>query len=114
MRSALVYVREKPAAQLTQHDDGSMELTYLEEYLNLADATDISLTLPMRPEPYRSENLFPFFFNLLPEGSNKRTLCYLHRIEKDDYFSILLQVAGADTIGAVLVVPASTNQSDDE
>jgi len=107
MRCAKVYVREKLAAELSQHDDGSFELRYLEEYLIQSDVVAISLTLPLQGEAYESKTLFPFFFNLLPEGTNKRALCQLHRIESDDYFSILLQVAGEDTIGAVRVVPSS-------
>ncbi len=114
MRSAMIYVGEQPAAMLHQHDDGSFELDYLEAYSQRTGASAISLTLPLQAQPYRSEHLFPFFFNLLPEGTNRRALCQLHRIEPDDYFSMLLEVAGTDTIGAVRVVPFPNQAVGDE
>ena len=105
MRSAEVFVHDVAAASLSQDDDGNFLLRYHRDYLERSDAKPISLSLPLADAPYHSESLFAYFFNLLPEGSNKRALCTMHRIDADDYFSILLRVAGADTIGAVRVVP---------
>jgi serine/threonine-protein kinase HipA len=61
------------------------------------------LTLPKSKREFTSSTLFPFFFNLIPEGANKRLLCSKKRIDFDDYFGILLEVAGGDTIGAVTI-----------
>ena len=41
---------------------------------------------------------------VIPEGANKRVLCSTKRIDPDDYFGLLLEVAGDDTVGAVKVV----------
>jgi hypothetical protein len=49
----------------------------------------------------RSSSLF--FYNLLPEGSNKQVVCQLNRIDRNDYFGLLLTTAANDTIGAVTV-----------
>ena len=38
------------------------------DWLARPDAVPVSLTLPLRPEPYDSRSLHPFFENLLPEG----------------------------------------------
>jgi serine/threonine-protein kinase HipA len=41
---------------------------------------------------------------MLPEGANKKSVCFNNRIDEDDYFGILLATAGFDTIGAVRVL----------
>ena len=45
-----------------------------------------------------------FFYNLLPEGSNKQVVCKLNRIDRNDYFGLLLTTAKNDSIGAVRVI----------
>ena len=78
--------------------------TYLPEWTARSGATPVSLTLPVREEPYVSEGLHPFFENLLPEGwlldVTSRTL----KISKDDAFGLLLATC-ADCVGAVEIEP---------
>ncbi|MEP7268973.1 MAG: HipA N-terminal domain-containing protein, partial [Saprospiraceae bacterium] len=61
----------------------------------------ICLAFPKSMREYFSKTLFPFFFNMLPEGINKRLLCAQLRLDESDYFGILLNTAKYDTIGAV-------------
>jgi HipA-like protein len=68
------------------------------------DPIPVSLTLPVREEPYRSKGLHPFFENLLPEGWLLEISTAKLKISKDDAFGLLLATA-ADCIGAVEVVP---------
>jgi serine/threonine-protein kinase HipA len=42
--------------------------TYFSKWLRTRGAQPVSLTMPLREEPYVSEGLHPFFENLLPEG----------------------------------------------
>ncbi len=77
--------------------------TYRNECYNATDTPAISLTLPKTQQEYKSEYLFPFFYNMLPEGYNKQTICFESRIDTDDYFGLLLTVAKQDTIGAVQI-----------
>jgi serine/threonine-protein kinase HipA len=63
----------------------------------------ISLTLPKSNTKYESDYLFPFFYNMLPEGTNKQVVCKHMRIDNNDYFSLLLITARYDTIGAVTI-----------
>lgn len=44
---------------------------------------------------------------MIPEGVNKRLICSKKRIGHEDYFGILLEVAGGDTIGAVKIIKNS-------
>ena len=103
MRRAQVYVNGRPAGVLTREDDGSYTFGYDRNYLQDPAATAVSLTLPKREEPYRSEYLFPFFFNMLSEGANKAIQSRILKIDGNDYFTLLLKTAHTDTIGAVTV-----------
>lgn len=109
MRSAKVFFRGEEAAILTQLDDGTFDLQYLPAWVDDASKPAISLTLPKTTEPYRSDYLFPFFYNMLPEGSNKQVVCQMNKLDRDDYFGLLLTTAKTDTIGAVTII--KTEQS---
>ena len=109
MRKATVLYKGDLAGTLTQHDDGSYTFVYQSEWVDNADKPQISLTLPKTHQEYHSEYLFPFFYNILPEGTNKQMVCKQHRIDYDDYFSLLLITAQSDAIGAVQIVKLNTD-----
>ncbi len=76
----------------------------------LADATKpaVSLTLPKTQQEYRGDFLFPFFFNLLSEGVNRKLQSRQLKIDESDYFGLLIATAQHDTIGAITVHPLIT------
>jgi len=104
MRSAEVHFRGELAGMLRQLDNGDFHFRYEEPWVNDSHKPSISLTLPKSRMEFHSAVLFPFFFNMIPEGVNRRLICRRRRIDPDDHFGILLEVAGGDTIGAVRVV----------
>jgi serine/threonine-protein kinase HipA len=104
MRSGQVFYKNELAGKLSQLDNGSFIFRYDERWLNDSSKPSISLKLPKTKMEFQSSTLFPFFFNLIPEGVNKRLVCSKKRIDFDDYFGILLEVAGGDTIGAVKII----------
>ena len=59
--------------------------------------------MPLTPAPYKSDFLFPFFTNMLPEGANRKIVCRSWRLDEKDFFGLLLKIATFDTIGAVTV-----------
>lgn len=89
---------------LTQHDNGSFTFTYDNSWISEDTKPPISLTLPKSQKEYHSDFLFPFFYNMLPEGSNKQMVCKLNRLDLNDYFGILLATAKNDNIGAIKVI----------
>jgi serine/threonine-protein kinase HipA len=103
MRQAEVLYKKETAGVLTQLDDASFVFRYHDRWFKEIGRSAISLTLPKTQQEYKSEYLFPFFYNMLPEGSNKQTVCFENRIEAKDSFGILLTTAKQDTIGAVTI-----------
>jgi serine/threonine-protein kinase HipA len=104
MRQAKIFFKEEEAGLLTQQDDGSFTFRYHDAWFANNSKPSISLTLPKTQQEFHSKYLFPFFFNMLPEGSNKQVVCKHMRIDSDDYFGLLLTTAKNDSIGAVRVI----------
>ena len=104
MRKAKVLFKNEEAGILIQQDDGSFSFRYHEDWVANNDRQSISLTLPKNEKEFHSIFLFPFFYNMLPEGSNKEVVCKLNRIDKEDYFGLLMTAAKNDSIGAVRII----------
>lgn len=103
MRELAVYYNDTEAGILTEQYPGAVySFQYKEEYLNSA-MPPISATLPKQSTAYKSEHLFPFFSNMLPEGANRRVICRTLKIDENDFFGLLDAMADKDFIGAVNV-----------
>ncbi|MBI5219205.1 MAG: HipA N-terminal domain-containing protein [Bacteroidia bacterium] len=108
MRKAEVYRNGILAGVLTEENRKSYVFRYESSYLNDINKPAISLTLPKTEQEYRSKYLFPFFFNMLSEGVNKKLQCAQLKIDEEDHFGLLLATAQYDTIGAVTVKPIAS------
>jgi HipA-like protein len=103
MKEAIIYRNNDPVGVLTLSDQGIYTFRYDDNYYNDTSKPSISLTLPKKNQQYESKIMFPFFFNMLSEGVNKRLQCRQLQIDENDNFSLLLATAGTDTIGAITV-----------
>ncbi len=103
-RSGRVYCRSEYAGRIEELPDGSYRFSYDDGYLASAGARPVSLSLPLRRDPFTSADLFPFFYGLLAEGILKDTQCRKLKLDENDHFGRLLKTADRDTIGAVTVV----------
>jgi len=101
MRRASVLYKGEEAGVLTQWDNGSFTYRYGDPWMSDSGKASISLTLPKTAQEYHSEHLFPFFYHMLPEGTNKQVVCRLMRIDPNDHFGLLVTTAKYDSIGAV-------------
>ena len=81
------------------------EYTYDKAYLLNENCEAVSLTLPLRSEPYNSPFLFSVFANMLSEGDNRQIQSQLLRIDPEDDFGILLATCKFDTVGAITIKP---------
>lgn len=101
-RSAVVSYNGRPAGLLAKKGSKYV-FFYNPDYLNSVKRRPVSITLPLRAEPYESETLFPAFINMLSEGANKRMQCRMLKIDENDYFSLLLATAKNDSIGPITI-----------
>ncbi|HNP94103.1 MAG TPA: HipA N-terminal domain-containing protein [Cyclobacteriaceae bacterium] len=105
MKEAHIYNNSILAGKLTLTDEQEFVFRYADKYFLDTTKPAISLTLPKAQQEYRSPILFPFFFNMLSEGVNKRLQSRQFQIDENDSFSLLINTATSDTIGAITVKP---------
>ena len=98
-RKAQVNYSNQLAGYLRETENG-FRFVYDENYLR--SGQPISVSLPLRKEPYESKELFSFFRGLLPEGCYLNIVSATAKIDTNDSFGLLLATTG-DTIGAVTV-----------
>ncbi len=100
-RTAYVYIRDTFAGILKETDYG-YSFSYNDEYLKSENASQVSLTLPLQQEEYKSKTLFAFFDGLIPEGWLLNIVSHNWKIDPKDRFGLLL-VACKDPIGNVSI-----------
>ena len=99
MRKADVFMHDFHAGVF---EEISPRRSYRFTYDSTYAGPPVSLTAPVRPEPYEYEAFPPFLEGLLPEGYNLEALLRALKIDRQDLFSQLLAV-GKDMVGAVTV-----------
>ena len=105
MRKAAVYRNGELVGTLTEESRSSYIFRYDDPWFADTKKPAVSLTLPKSQQEYYSEYLFPFFFNLLSEGVNRKLQNRQLKIDEADHFGLLLATAQYDTIGAITVEP---------
>lgn len=101
-KTGLVYYRDILAGRI-YYSDGVYSFIYEDRYFNNPAMPSLSLSFPKTQKEYRSPVLFPFFFGLLAEGSDKTLQCRTLKIDEQDHFTRLLKTAVEETIGAITV-----------
>lgn len=101
MKQGNVYYKNVLAGIVREDENGFM-FQYDSGYLVREDARPISLTLPLREEPYVSQVMFPFFDGLIPEGWLLDVAVESWKINPRDRMQLLLTCC-RDCIGAVSV-----------
>jgi serine/threonine-protein kinase HipA len=97
-----VYLHDSRAGLLERLDGAQLRFTYDPEWLAAA-TTPISLSLPLREEPYEDTECRPFFTGLLPEGEFLRSIARTFHISADNPFTVLREIGG-ECAGAVSLV----------
>lgn len=105
MKKAEIIFKETTAGWLTLDEEG-YHFLYDSAYLQSDNPEPVSLTLPLRLEPYSSRTLFPFFDGLIPEGWLLQIAEKNWKLNPRDRMGLLLTCCG-DCIGAVSVRPAN-------
>jgi serine/threonine-protein kinase HipA len=97
-----VFVDDLFAGEIKEQE-GLCVFTYAPSYLKNPNAKPVSLTLPLRTEPFSEKNMIPFFDGLIPEGWLLNIITDNWKLDPRDRMSLLL-LACKDCIGNVSVV----------
>ncbi len=100
-RSGKVFYKNELAGIVWQDDNG-YGFEYDEKYLQTKNAVPVSLTLPLREEPYLNKTMIPFFDGLIPEGWLLDITIKNWKLDNRDRMGLLL-IACKDCIGAVSI-----------
>lgn len=103
-------MQDKVAGYIIQDENG-YTFTYTPEYLNSPGAMAISMTLPLRKDPFRSNVLFPFFDGLIPEGWLLDIAEKNWKLNPRDRMGLLLACC-KDCIGAVSINPTEGGKNE--
>jgi serine/threonine-protein kinase HipA len=98
-RYAEVYQAGQMAGYLMERE-GAWCFHYLPAYSGKA----VSLTMPVRREPYEFDGFPAVFDGLLPEGPQLEALLRKHKIDRHDGLRQLVTV-GEDLVGSLTVKP---------
>lgn len=103
MRRAAVFFKGRRAGYLIEESRSSFIFRYEDAYFINRALPAISLTLPKTQQEYSSEFMFPFFSNMIAEGTNLAIQSRYLKIDETDVLSLLIATAGNDSIGAVTI-----------
>lgn len=108
MRQGRVFCNGIVAGIITE-DERGYSFAYDRMYLSLPDAQPVSLTLPLRIEPYYNNVLFSFFDGLIPEGWMLSVAERNWKINRRDRMALLLTCC-RDCIGNVSIEPVDSKE----
>ena len=103
MRQGQVFCNGIPAGIITEDEQG-YTFVYDKAYLAQTDVQPISLTFPLREEPYNNSVMFSFFDGLIPEGWMLDIAERNWKVNRRDRMGLLLTCC-RDCIGNVSVEP---------
>ena len=101
LRSGFVFVQNVFAGIISETTEG-YQFVYDDDYIHTDKSPAVSVTMPVREEPYISTTLFPFFDGLIPEGWLLHVISHNWKINEKDRFGLLL-ASCYDCIGDVSV-----------
>jgi serine/threonine-protein kinase HipA len=107
MRKAEIKIYDTTAGWLVEDENG-YHFNYDSYYLNSLNPDPISLTLPLKEQPYTSKILFPFFDGLIPEGWLLDIAQNNWKLNPRDRMGLLMACC-KDCIGAVSVHPLNNS-----
>lgn len=99
-----VYLHGGVVGVLERRSQARLRFTYGSDWVD-ARRQPISLSLPVRAEPYEHEECAPFFEGLLPEGDFLKAIARTLHVSAANPFQLLTELGG-ECAGAISVAPA--------
>lgn len=107
LTKANLYLREDLVGQLEKVSNKKFIFTYSDQWIK-SNKGGLGLSLPTDKKKYESEELLPFFDNLIPEGWLLSYAQTFYHVDKKNRFGVLL-ATGRETVGAVKVFGLDEN-----
>jgi serine/threonine-protein kinase HipA len=102
-----VYLRHDLVGRLWLDDRRRFVFQYEVAWLKRKSAVPLSLSLPLKREPYLDDAARPFFSNLLPEAGVRQALARRLGISEQNDFDLLREIGG-ECAGAASVLPGGS------
>ena len=99
-----VYLHGTIAGTLERMSQAMLRFTYDDAWVG-EKRPPLSLSLPVRPEPYGHEECAPFFEGLLPEGDFLKAIARTLHVSAANSFELLTELGG-ECAGAISVAPS--------
>lgn len=103
--------RQHLVGRIEGNDPSDARFCYAADYLEDPLSRPISISLPLRKEPYTAEETRCFFEGLLPEGFTRRSVAHYIHADVGDYLAILASL-GKECLGAIKI--GSGKMAEDE
>ncbi len=100
-----VFLNGRLVGQLRRQTSGAVSFQYDQSWLDWESALPVSLSLPIREQPYIGAPVLAVFENLLPDNDSlRRQIAARARAEGSDAYSLLAAI-GHDCVGALQFLP---------
>ena len=100
-----VFLGEQQVGVLSQDDAGELQFQYL------PGATPISVSLPVREEPFEDGECYPFFEGILPEENQRRAIERAVHVSGTNVLG-MLEFLGGEVAGAVRLLREGEDPSE--
>ncbi|CAJ1766719.1 Serine/threonine-protein kinase toxin HipA [Aeromonas hydrophila] len=104
MANLAVYMNGYRVGTFTKTTSGAHQFQYRESWLAQPGSRPISLSMPLRHQPYRGDEAYNFFDNLLPDNMEVRNRVVARYQAASTQPFDLLSCIGQDSVGALQLV----------
>lgn len=106
MKNLDVYLGDERAGSLSELAGSpvALEFRYEPAWLRSPHRVALSLSMPLRDEPYPHDVAAPYFANILPEGDPRDAIGRRLGIAPNDIYG-MLEALGRDCAGALVILP---------
>jgi serine/threonine-protein kinase HipA len=98
-----IYYRDQLTGRLWLDERRRFVFQYDPGWLKGLHIFPLSLSLPLRPEPYADDTARPFFANLLPEGEIRELIAKQFHVSEQNAYALLEKIGG-ECAGAVSIL----------
>ena len=111
MNELIVYLNGERTGTLKQNDDGLMQFSYNQTWLEKTDSMPLSRSLPLKNEVFSGKKVRAFFAGILPEEQPRKRIAEILGISDTNDFAMLEKIGG-ECAGAVSLLPEGVALTD--